>query len=214
MKKAHLFCLLPVIIMTVGLVVPGCKKTSSPSSSSELPFEALCLGSDLFVITKTSEETTVNLHLPFVARFDPPQETQVGDVMTLAFNELMESFPPQAKITASEKLPRETKAYSANFNLTYQLLQIRPNRTFLIDVRTVEEFESGHVPDSINIPVDQINDIVEIIPNLDSTLLIYCRSGNRTVTAAKALIDLGYKVIFDLGGISNYKGELEKGGSY
>ena len=108
-----------------------------------------------------------------------------------------------------EKASRETKAYPANFNLAYQLQSVE--KTYLIDVRTIEEFESGHVPDTINIPVDQINDIVEIIPNPDSTLLIYCRSGRRTVTAAKALIGLGYKVIFDLGGISNFEGELEKG---
>ena len=214
MRTIHFFSLLLVIVMVIGFALFGCNKSPSPSSppsSSELPFEALYLGNNLFVITKTSEETSVNLHLPLVAHFDSQQEIQVGDAVALAFDEIMESFPAQAKITASEKLPQETKAYTASFNLAYQLLQIRPDKTHLIDVRTIDEFESGHVPDSINIPVDQINDIVDSIPDLDSTLLIYCRSGRRTVTAARALIDLGYKVIFDLGGISNYEGDLEKG---
>ena len=211
MKKTRFFCHLFVTIIIFVLGISACKRADNSSSTSKLPYEALYLGNDLFVITKTSEETTINLYLPLVAHFKSPQEIQIGDVMALDFNELMESYPPQAKISASKKLPRETKAYPASFNLAYQLLQISPEKTYLIDVRTIEEFESGHVPDTINIPVDQINDIVEIIPNPDSTLLIYCRSGRRTVTAAKALIGLGYKVIFDLGGISNFEGELEKG---
>ncbi|NMA17174.1 MAG: rhodanese-like domain-containing protein [Clostridiaceae bacterium] len=129
----------------------------------------------------------------------------------MAFDELMESFPPQAKITASEKITVESKTHAGTFNLAYQLLQIHPDNTYLIDVRTVEEFESGHVPDSINIPLDQIDCTADSIPDLDSTLLIYCRSGHRTIAAAKALNEIGYKVIFDLGGISNYDGDLEKG---
>lgn len=211
MKKIRFFSLLFVTIIIIAIGIPGCKKTSSPSNTSELPYEAVYLGNGLFVITKTSEETTINLYLPLVAHFKSPQEIQIGDVMALDFNELLESFPPQAQITASEKITEANKAYTSDFNLAHQLLQISPEKTYLIDVRTIEEFESGHVPDSINIPVDQINDIVNIIPDLDSTLLIYCRSGRRTVTAAKALIGLGYKVIFDLGGISNFEGELEKG---
>jgi phage shock protein E len=158
---------------------------------------------------KTTEDTKTNLHLPVVAHFDEPQDLQVGDVMALAFDQLMESFPPQAVITSSKKLLEEHKAYLANFDLAQQLLEIRPEQTYLIDVRTKEEFEEGHVPNSINIPLDQIESIVDIVPDTDSTLLLYCQSGRRTVTAAKALLDLGYKVIFDLGGILNYVGDLE-----
>lgn len=133
--------------------------------------------------------------------------------MALDFDQLMESFPPQAVITASEKLPEENTAYSAGFNLAQQLLAIRPDNTYLVDVRTVEEFEEGHVPGSMNVPVGQIEDIVDRIPDKDSTLLLYCRSGNRTVTASRTLLKLGYKVIFDLGGISDYEGNLEAGGA-
>ncbi|MGI6325864.1 MAG: rhodanese-like domain-containing protein [Saccharofermentanales bacterium] len=210
MKKVKVFGFLLIIAMVLGLALPGCRKPLSPST---LPFEAIHLGNDLFVIVKTTEETKENLHLPLVARFDSPQDIQVGDVMALAFDQLMESFPPQAVIVASEKLSGESKTYLAGFGLAHQLLQIRPEKTYLIDVRTVEEFEAGHVPESINIPVDQINDIVDSIPDQDSTLLLYCRSGRRSATAAKVLQDLGYRVIFDLGGISDYKGDLEKGGA-
>lgn len=206
MNKNTLLGFALIVAMILGLALPGCQKTSEPS---ELPYEALHLGNFLFVITKTTEDTKTILHLPVVAHFDEPQDLQVGDVMALAFDQLMESFPPQAVITSSKKLLEEHKAYLANFDLAQQLLEIRPEQTYLIDVRTKEEFEEGHVPNSINIPLDQIESIVDIVPDTDSTLLLYCQSGRRTVTAAKALLDLGYKVIFDLGGILNYVGDLE-----
>jgi len=206
MNKNTLLGFALIVAMILGLALPGCQKTSEPS---ELPYEALHLGNFLFVITKTTEDTKTNLHLPVVAHFDEPQDLQVGDVMALAFDQLMESFPPQAVITSSKKLLEEHKAYLANFDLAQQLLEIRPEQTYLIDVRTKEEFEEGHVPNSINIPLDQIESIVDIVPDTDSTLLLYCQSGRRTVTAAKALLNLGYKVIFDLGGILNYVGDLE-----
>ncbi|MFY9395643.1 MAG: rhodanese-like domain-containing protein [Saccharofermentanales bacterium] len=205
MNKNTLLGFALIIVMILSLALPGCQKTSEPS---ELPYEALHLGNFLFVITKTTEDTKTILHLPVVAHFDEPQDLQVGDVMALAFDQLMESFPPQAVITSSKKLLEEHKAYLANFDLAQQLLEIRPEQTYLIDVRTKEEFEEGHVPNSINIPLDQIESIVDIVPDTDSTLLLYCQSGRRTVTAAKALLNLGYKVIFDLGGILNYVGDL------
>ena len=205
MNKKKYFSFILIVAMILGLALPGCQKTSGPS---ELPYEALHLGNFLFVITKTTEDTKTNLHLPVVAHFDEPQDLQVGDVMALAFDQLMESFPPQAVITSSKKLLEEHKAYLANFDLAQQLLEIRPEQTYLIDVRTKEEFEEGHVPNSINIPLDQIESIVDIVPDTDSTLLLYCQSGRRTVTAATALLHLGYKVIFDFGGILNNVGYL------
>ena len=198
MNKKKYFSFILIVAMILGLALPGCQKTSEPS---ELPYEALHLGNFLFVITKTTEDTKTNLHLPVVAHFDEPQDLQVGDVMALAFDQLMESFPPQAVITSSKKLLEEHKAYLANFDLAQQLLEIRPEQTYLIDVRTKEEFEEGHVPNSINIPLDQIESIVDIVPDTDSTLLLYCQSG-RHCYSCQSVLDLGYKVIFDLGGIS------------
>jgi rhodanese-related sulfurtransferase len=145
MNKNTLLGFALIIVMILSLALPGCQKTSEPS---ELPYEALHLGNFLFVITKTTEDTKTILHLPVVAHFDEPQDLQVGDVMALAFDQLMESFPPQAVITSSKKLLEEHKAYLANFDLAQQLLEIRPEQTYLIDVRTKEEFEEGHVPNS------------------------------------------------------------------
>jgi rhodanese-related sulfurtransferase len=70
---------------------------------------------------------------------------------------------------------------------------------FLIDVRTAEEFASGHIAGAVNIPVDEIGTRLAEIPK-DRTVVVYCRSGNRSATAARELASSDYAV-YDLGGI-------------
>ena len=79
----------------------------------------------------------------------------------------------------------------------------------LIDVRTIEEFNEGHIPDAINIPLDSIgSDVSELLPDKTQILLIYCRSGNRSRQAAEKLSALGYSNIYEIGGIIDWKGDI------
>jgi rhodanese-related sulfurtransferase len=85
------------------------------------------------------------------------------------------------------------------------------NGAFLIDVRTKEEFATGHIAQSILIPVDEIKDEVSaIVPDKTATIIVYCRSGNRSKRAAYDLIELGYENVFDLGGIISWPYETEQ----
>ncbi|MDO5040578.1 MAG: rhodanese-like domain-containing protein [Peptoniphilus sp.] len=77
----------------------------------------------------------------------------------------------------------------------------------LIDVREPGEFDSGHVPGAINIPLGSILGSKEF--SKDDVLILYCRSGARSATAQKALEREGYYVI-DAGGIIYYRGEIER----
>ena len=80
----------------------------------------------------------------------------------------------------------------------------------IVDVRTKEEFDEGHIPGSINIPNEEIlNDRPEELSDLSQDIYIYCRSGNRSNQAAKKLIKMGYTNIYDFGGIIDWKGEIE-----
>lgn len=74
---------------------------------------------------------------------------------------------------------------------------------FLIDVRTKEEYASYHLENAINIPVDEISKILED-KNIkkSSIIIVYCKSGVRSNTAAEALRDLGFKNIYDLGSVT------------
>ena len=84
---------------------------------------------------------------------------------------------------------------------------VNENNYVIVDVRTKEEYDTGHVKDAINIPVDTIDDKVELDKN--KTIIVYCRSGKRSATAKQKLVDLGYKV-YDLGAYESIT-KFEKG---
>jgi len=72
----------------------------------------------------------------------------------------------------------------------------------IIDVRTAEEYNEGHIANSINIPVDNIS---EITYAKEDKIIVYCASGVRSATAAKALVDNGYTNVYNLdGGLINW----------
>ena len=77
----------------------------------------------------------------------------------------------------------------------------------LIDVRTAEEYASGHIPTAINIPYDVIADNLPT-ENKDAKIIVYCRSGRRSGIADGTLESLGYTNVIDFGGVSNWESEL------
>lgn len=81
----------------------------------------------------------------------------------------------------------------------------------VLDVRTVEEYEEGHIPNSILLPLQNLPEGAgEKLPNKQQTIFVYCRSGVRSRQACQILIDLGYERIFNLGGILDWTGEIVK----
>lgn len=83
---------------------------------------------------------------------------------------------------------------------------------FIIDVRTVEEFATGHIDGAINIPVDQIAGQVSSVKGLKpgSTVLVYCRSGRRSAVAVQILQQRGYTRVLDGGGIETLARSLKQ----
>ena len=76
----------------------------------------------------------------------------------------------------------------------------------LLDVRTEEEFKSGHVPGAINIPLD---DLYSTDLDKGTPLFVYCLSGARSRQACSYLKGQGYETT-NIGGISSYSGEIER----
>lgn len=84
-------------------------------------------------------------------------------------------------------------------------------KVILVDVRTKSEYETGHIPGAILIPNEEIKSTrPKELPNLDTKIIIYCRSGRRSAVAAKKLSSMGYKNILDMGGILDWPYEIEK----
>ncbi len=73
------------------------------------------------------------------------------------------------------------------------------NGAVLIDVRSPDEFESGHILQAYNIPLDQIETVSSQVRDKNRTLLLHCSTGVRSAMAKKKLLDLGYKNVFNLG---------------
>jgi len=82
-------------------------------------------------------------------------------------------------------------------NLTEML---RLPETRVVDVRTPEEFAEGHVPGSINIPLDQVDRRVEEFQSLGSPLILCCRSGARSGRATEFLRSKGLTEVYNGGG--------------
>ena len=79
----------------------------------------------------------------------------------------------------------------------------------ILDVRRADEFASGHIPDAINIPNEEIGTAqIPELPDKGQLILVYCRSGNRSKQASEKLAALGYTNIVEFGGINSWPGEI------
>ena len=83
----------------------------------------------------------------------------------------------------------------------------------ILDVREPSEFAQGHIPHAVLFPVGTITEetAAGTIPDKDTILLVYCRSGNRSKQASEKLVKLGYTNIVEFGGINSWTGETVSG---
>lgn len=81
----------------------------------------------------------------------------------------------------------------------------------ILDVRTKEEFEQGHIPGAVLLPNEEIGtEEIDVLPDKDQLILVYCRSGNRSKQASQKLVDLGYTNIYEFGGINQWPYDIIK----
>ena len=78
----------------------------------------------------------------------------------------------------------------------------------LLDDRTREEYSSGHIEGSRNIPLDEIDRVDLIIKDKSAPLFVHCLSGGRSARAVAYLTAKGYREVYDIGGIGSYRGKL------
>ena len=85
--------------------------------------------------------------------------------------------------------------------------EIKADTVRLLDVRTPREYAEGHIEGALNIDIhsDDFRRMAEKELSKDSTVLVYCRSGRRSMDAAEILARLGYKVVNLKGGIIEWK---------
>ncbi len=75
----------------------------------------------------------------------------------------------------------------------------------LVDVRTPEEFASGHVPGAVNLPLDQVGARIGEVDAPGAEVYLVCRSGGRSAKAADLLVAQGYATVNVQGGTEAWK---------
>ncbi len=90
-----------------------------------------------------------------------------------------------------------------------ELMQ-KENGYIILDVRTQQEYDEGHIPNAICIPNETITEEdTARLPDKEQLIFVYCRSGRRSKEAAAKLAKAGYSNIVEFGGIIDWTGEIE-----
>ena len=104
--------------------------------------------------------------------------------------------------------PKTTGYRQVTTEEAVNIMQTEENYVIL-DVRTAQEFASGHIPGAALLPNQTIGtEDIPLLPDKDQLILVYCRSGNRSKQAAEKLAQLGYTNIVEFGGINSWTGEI------
>ena len=199
-----------VAVVILSLFVTACSggyMTDSNEEVNTLQFEGILLHEGSILITKSKADQLSQGQLISLSFPDGMAAPPVGSLYDYEIDSaLRESWPPQGSAINAE----EIKAFAGHTVITFDtaemILEHLPQSVHLIDVRTVEEYEGGHISGAQNIPMGEIEEaILTAVPEKTDVIIVYCRSGNRSAQASRILEDLGYQVILDAGGIIDYK---------
>ena len=81
----------------------------------------------------------------------------------------------------------------------------------LVDVRTRQEFAGGHIPGAVNVPLTELGDFMDSVPDTDTPVYVHCLSGGRSRQAVSKLKKMGYTNVCNIGGIENFQGQQQRG---
>jgi len=103
----------------------------------------------------------------------------------------------------SEQAKKE--ALQITVEKVYEIIKDKNRKYFILDVRTKEEFDSGHLESAALIPVDDMESRLSELPE-DKPIIVYCRTGRRSTKAAEILINNNFAPVYDMsGGIELWK---------
>ena len=150
---------------------------------------------------------------------DSTTHFNLGDEVVVYYNGIIaESYPMQINtvyaITLKEPADRaENNQEAVYVNITAEeAKQIMDSEEgyIILDVRTQEEYDQGHIPGAILIPDTEVEVTAEeVLTDKDQLILVYCRSGRRSKLASEILVELGYTNIKEFGGIIDWPFEVE-----
>ena len=122
-------------------------------------------------------------------------------LLVLASCGTVETSAPAAEDTSIEAEP----SYQTISSDDAKKMMDEDSAVIILDVRTKDEFDTGHIEGAILIPDDKIEEKAEeILTDKSAVILVYCRSGRRSALASASLAQLGYTNVYDFGGIIDW----------
>lgn len=201
------------LLMFTLITLNGCNTQPNPSTTlsnaTEITLEGIVLTNGTVFVTKSNSAFQLTHEL--ISMIMPSsQELTVGSLTEFVIQpEILESYPMQANVISIRLLDDQPPVIQAPIYTGPKVINHMPKDSHFIDVRTPEEYAEGHIEGAINLPLDNLEALIaNQAPDLTDTIMVYCRSGNRSATAAKRLKELNYAIVFDLGGINAYQGEF------
>jgi rhodanese-related sulfurtransferase len=102
----------------------------------------------------------------------------------------------------------EGKVNNISIDKAYELIKGNDGTYFILDVRSPEEYKESHIEGSVLIPVNELEGRLAEVPK-DKVIIVYCRSGNRSLTASNILVENGFNAVINVeGGITAW---IDKG---
>ncbi|MCL2362230.1 MAG: rhodanese-like domain-containing protein [Defluviitaleaceae bacterium] len=92
-----------------------------------------------------------------------------------------------------------------------QAQSLMQQKCIILDVRSPQEYSTGHIPGAVCLPENEIHTRASrILPDKNALILVYCKGGSRSKKAADALAAMGYTNVYDFGGINSWPYEIEQ----
>ena len=138
-------------------------------------------------------------------------------LLTLSIITGCESSPPSRTLAEPQASVASPTSTQDDAHIIAEYRRISPQEaqemfsenTLILDVRTRDEYDAGHIRNAVLLPHSEIREKAEsLISDRDQVILVYCRAGSRSEAAARELIALGYTKVFDFGGILDWTGEI------
>lgn len=116
-----------------------------------------------------------------------------------------QATPQQQAVSAQENAYHKITAQQAKE-------MINKGGVTVVDVRTKEEYDAAHIKGAVLVPNETIGgEMPKELPDRDAILLVYCRTGIRSRQASNQLVKLGYRNVYDFGGIQDWPYETVSG---
>lgn len=193
-----------LIILMLLCVLTGCTKESTMVFEAKI--ESL---SEKSMIVNTEDSVGFDKASVGLGMAKIEGELAEGKKVKITIKpEMRESYPVQVTAIKIEVVEGNYQKISAE---EVKEMMKEDKDYVILDVRTLNEYNEGHIEGAVLLPDYEIRNQAEIVlDNKENVILVYCRSGKRSEAAAKELIEMGYTHVYDLGGIMDWPYEIVK----